>query len=59
MVRVHDTLLDLAPGTPGYFVLAARALPVGLLGHFLVAGRMLFHDGEAWRAHAALSIAAA
>lgn len=57
MVRVHDTLLDLGQGTPGYFVLAARAVPVGLLGQFLVAGQALFRDDQAWGVHAILGSA--
>ena len=56
MRRVHDTLPDLARGTPGSFVLAARALPVGVLGQFLVAGQALFRNAEVWGAHAALGI---
>jgi len=57
MERVHDTLRDLGQGTPGGFVLAARALPLGLLGQFLLAGQALFRDGEVWGAHAALGAA--
>lgn len=56
MRRVLDTLPDLAQGTPGTFVLAARALSLGLLGQFLVAGQALFRDVEVWSAHAALGI---
>jgi succinate dehydrogenase/fumarate reductase cytochrome b subunit len=54
--RVHDTLGDLAQGTPASFVLAARALPLGLLGQFLVAGQALFRDAEVWGVHATLGI---
>ncbi|MGX9963421.1 DUF6220 domain-containing protein [Roseomonas sp. F4] len=56
MERVHDTPLDLAAGTPGWFTLAARLLPAGLLGQFLLAGLALFGPAPGWGAHAALGL---
>jgi hypothetical protein len=44
---------------PAPFVLAARALPLGLLAQFLTAGQALFRDGGLWGAHAALGVALA
>lgn len=44
---------------PPPFVLAARALPIGLLAQFLTAGQALFRDGGLWGAHAALGVALA
>ncbi|PWS34275.1 hypothetical protein DFH01_24925 [Falsiroseomonas bella] len=41
---------------PAPFVLAARALPLGLLAQFLTAGQALFRDGGLWDAHAALGV---
>jgi hypothetical protein len=41
---------------PAPFVLAARALPLGLLAQFLTAGQALFRDGGLWGAHAALGV---
>lgn len=50
----HDTFTDLGAGTPVWFTLAARALPLGLLAQFLSAGVALFRDGEVWLLHAAV-----
>jgi hypothetical protein len=44
---------------PAPFVLAARALPLGLLAQFLTAGQALFRDGSLWGLHAALGVALA
>jgi hypothetical protein len=41
---------------PAPFVLAARALPLGLMAQFLTAGQALFRDGGLWGAHAALGL---
>ena len=54
MEKTHDTFTDLGAGTPVWFSLAARALPVGILAQFLSAGAALFRDGGLWGLHAAL-----
>ena len=54
MEKTHDTFTDLGAGTPLWFSLAARALPVGILAQFLSAGAALFRDGGLWGLHAAL-----
>ncbi|MDP3418676.1 DUF6220 domain-containing protein [Falsiroseomonas sp.] len=51
--------LSLQAVAPAPFVLAARALPLGLLAQFLTAGQALFRDGGLWGAHAALGVALA
>lgn len=45
---------DLLPPAP--FVLAVRALPLGLLAQFLTAGQALFRDTGLWGVHAALGV---
>lgn len=52
MNKIHDTLVDLG-GTPVWFIVAARSLPIGILGQFLSAGLALFRDSGAWGLHAA------
>ena len=42
MEKAHDTFRGLGAGTPVWFTLSARALPLGLLGQFLLAGLGLF-----------------
>lgn len=54
MDKTHDTLADLAQGTPVWFTLAARVLPVGLLAQFLSAGSALFRDSTLWGLHGAV-----
>lgn len=54
MEKTHDTFTDLGAGTPLWFSLAARTLPVGILARFLSAGAALFRDGGLWGLHAAL-----
>lgn len=54
MQKKHDTFSDLAGGTPLWFTLSARVLPVGILVQFLLAGQALFRDGQLWGAHGAL-----
>ncbi|AMY68369.1 DUF6220 domain-containing protein [Frigidibacter mobilis] len=54
MKQTHGTLTDLGRGTPGWFTLSARALPLGLLAQFLSAGSALFHDGTLWELHGAV-----
>lgn len=51
MKTQHDTLVDLAGGTPLWFVLSTRALPLSLLGQFLSAGLALFSDWGLWDIH--------
>ena len=50
MTKVHDTLTDLHLGTPLWFVLSARLLPLGILSQFLSAGTSLFIGWE-WQMH--------
>ncbi|NKB16635.1 MAG: hypothetical protein HC774_06925, partial [Sphingomonadales bacterium] len=57
--EVHDTLTDLTKGTPAWFILAARALPVGVLGQFALAGAALFMGSMPWTWHTALGTALA
>jgi hypothetical protein len=54
MERMHDTFADLDAGTPWWFTLSARALPIGLFGQFLSAGAALFRDAEIWGLHSAM-----
>lgn len=54
MGKTHDTFTDLAAGTPMWFTLAARGLPIGILGQFLSAGTALFRDTELWGLHGAI-----
>lgn len=42
---------------PGWFVLAARLVPVGIVGQFLLAGLSLFVDAEIWGVHGMLGTA--
>lgn len=51
MKKQHDTLVDHAGGTPLWFVLSTRALPLSLLGQFLSAGLALFSDEGLWDIH--------
>lgn len=53
-MKMHDTFVALASGTPMWFVLSARGLPIGILGQFLSAGIALFENGGAWGLHAAV-----
>lgn len=54
MTKTHDTFADLGAGTPLWFTMAARALPIGLLAQFLSAGTALFRDAELWGLHGAI-----
>ncbi|WP_353476781.1 DUF6220 domain-containing protein (plasmid) [Salipiger sp. H15] len=54
MEKMHDTFTDLGAGTPSWFTLAARALPISLLGQFLSAGTALFQDSDLWSLHTAI-----
>lgn len=54
MGETHDTFTDLAAGTPVWFTLAARSLPIGIFGQFLSAGTALFRDAELWGLHGAI-----
>lgn len=54
MGKTHDTFADLARGTPVWFTLAARALPIGLFGQFLSAGAALFREPSLWGLHGAM-----
>lgn len=56
---MHDAFADLDAGTPWWFTLSARALPVGLFGQFLSAGTALFRDGAMWGLHRAMGVALA
>ena len=51
MAKIHDTFADLAQGTPVWFTLAARILPIGLFAQFLSAGSALFRDQSLWGLH--------
>lgn len=52
METEHDTFAELDRGTPRWFAVAARILPLGILVQFLSAGASLFGDGALWRLHA-------
>lgn len=54
MEKSHDTFADLSRGTPVWFTLSARVLPLGLLTQFLSAGSALFHDQTLWGLHGAV-----
>lgn len=54
MTKTHDTFADLGAGTPLWFTMAARALPIGILSQFLSAGTALFRDAELWGLHGAI-----
>ncbi|MBO1039982.1 DUF6220 domain-containing protein [Brucella pituitosa] len=51
MTKVHDTLTDLHLGTPLWFVLSARLLPLGIVSQFLSAGAALFIGTWDWDIH--------
>ncbi|MCO5064359.1 MAG: DUF6220 domain-containing protein [Rhizobiaceae bacterium] len=53
-MKMHDTFADLALGTPFWFTLSARILPIGLLGQFLSAGAALFRNANLWSLHTIL-----
>ena len=50
----HDTLTDLGRGTPVWFSLSGRLLPVWILAQFLTAGLALFGETGTWDLHAGL-----
>lgn len=52
MEAVHDTLAELDRGTPRWFIVAARILPLGILVQFLSAGVSLFGNSGLWGLHA-------
>ncbi|MDH0123892.1 DUF6220 domain-containing protein [Brucella intermedia GD04153] len=54
MTKVHDTLTDLHLGTPLWFVLSARLLPLGIVSQFLSAGAALFIGAWDWQIHKAI-----
>lgn len=54
MEKSHDTFADLSRGTPFWFTLSARVLPLGLLTQFLSAGSALFRDQTLWGLHGAV-----
>lgn len=54
MEKSHDTFADLSRGTPVWFTLSARVLPLGLLTQFLSAGSALFRDQTLWGLHGAV-----
>ncbi len=54
MEKSHDTFADLSRGTPVWFTLSARLLPLGLFTQFLSAGSALFHDQSLWGLHGAV-----
>lgn len=54
MTKVHDTLTDLHLGTPLWFVLSARLLPLGIVSQFLSAGAALFISAWDWQIHKAI-----
>lgn len=56
MKKQHDTFAELHRGTPWWFTLSARLLPVGIVSQFLTAGTALFRDGELWGLHAAIGM---
>ena len=41
---------------PGWFVSSARAVPIGILSQFLLAGLSLFGKASSWEAHATLGL---
>lgn len=53
MERSRDTFAELSRGTPAWFTLSARLVPLGLLTQFLSAGVALFHDQTLWGLHGA------
>ncbi len=57
MAKIHDTFAELSLGTPWWFTLSARVLPLGVLGQFLGAGMALFRDGDLWDVHETLGLA--
>ncbi|MBQ2263684.1 MAG: hypothetical protein II336_20260 [Loktanella sp.] len=57
MEKSHDTFTDLTRGTPVWFTLSARALPLGLFTQFLSAGSALFRDQTLWGLHGAVGVA--
>lgn len=54
MTKVHDTLTELHLGTPLWFVLSARLLPLDIVGQFLSAGAALFIGAWDWQIHKAI-----
>ncbi len=54
MTKGHDTLTDLHLGTPPWFFLSARLLPLGIVSQFLSAGAALFSGAWDWEIHKAI-----
>lgn len=54
MDKQHDTFIDLHLGTPTWFTLLARLLPVALFVQFVTAGLGLFFDAQLIGLHMAL-----
>lgn len=57
MHTTHDTSADLHLGTPGWFTLLARLLPLGLFAQFASAGLGLFLDPDIVDIHASVGFA--
>jgi Na+/proline symporter len=54
MEKTHDTFADLHPGTPGWFTMLARLLPIGLFAQFASAGLGLFLNPDLVGLHASM-----
>ncbi|SFB71564.1 hypothetical protein SAMN05428997_101429 [Bosea sp. CRIB-10] len=52
METEHDTFAELDRGTPRWFAVAARTLPLGILLQFLSAGASLSGNSGLWGLHA-------
>lgn len=57
MQKTHDTFADLHLGTPGWFTLLARLLPLGLFAQFASAGLGLFLNPDLVGFHASVGFA--
>ncbi|KAB2684481.1 DUF6220 domain-containing protein [Brucella pseudogrignonensis] len=56
MTKTHNTINGLHLGTPRWFVLSARLLPLGILTQFLTAGMALFSGVSDWALHKASGV---
>lgn len=57
MSAINATVDRLQRAAPSWFVFAARLVPAGIAGQFLLAGLGLFVDAEIWGLHGMLGMA--
>lgn len=57
MDKTHDTFADLHLGTPAWFTVLARVMPIGLFAQFATAGLGLFLNPDLVGLHASMGFA--